>query len=96
MRMTDIMKDLTRWGRDYLQAGNAMEIFRQNNVRFIAVTNGIDSEKPDTFVYRRQAARCLLQRVPQGKSQEPQLPFPAHHGRGFAHTDHRRGAEENR
>ena len=38
-----IMKDLTRWGRDYLQAGNAMEIFRQNNVRFIAVTNGIDS-----------------------------------------------------
>ena len=49
MRMTDIMKDLTRWGRDYLQAGNAMEIFRQNNVRFIAVTNGIDSEKPDTL-----------------------------------------------
>ena len=22
-----IMKDLTRWGRDYLQVGNAMEIF---------------------------------------------------------------------
>ena len=47
--MTDIMKDLTRWGRDYLQAGNAMEIFRRNNVRFIAVNNGIDSEKPDTL-----------------------------------------------
>ena len=46
--MTDIMKDLTRWGHDDLQAGNAMEIFRQNNVRFIAVTNGNDSEKPDT------------------------------------------------
>ena len=30
-----IMKDLTRWGRDYLQVGNAMEIFRRNNVRFI-------------------------------------------------------------
>ena len=27
-----IMKDLTRWGRDYLQVGNAMEIFRRNNV----------------------------------------------------------------
>ena len=40
-----IMKDLTRWGRDYLQVGNAMEIFRRNNVRFIAVNNGIDSEK---------------------------------------------------
>ena len=38
-----IMKDLTRWGRDYLQVGNAMEIFRRNNVRFIAVNNGIDS-----------------------------------------------------
>lgn len=46
--MTDIMKDLPHWGHDDLQAGgNAMEIFRQNNVRFIAITNGIDSEKPD-------------------------------------------------
>ena len=44
-----IMKDLTRWGRDYLQVGNAMEIFRRNNVRFIAVNNGIDSENPDTL-----------------------------------------------
>ena len=44
-----IMKDLTRWGRDYLQVGNAMEIFRRNNVRFIAVNNGIDSEKPETL-----------------------------------------------
>ena len=39
-----IMKDMTRWGRDYLQVGNAMEIFRRNNVRFIAVNNGVDSE----------------------------------------------------
>ena len=28
---------------------------------------------------RRQAARCLLQRVPQGESQKPQVPFPTHH-----------------
>ncbi len=46
-----IMKDLTRWGRDYLQVGNAMESFRRNNVRFIAVNNGIDSEKPDTLEF---------------------------------------------
>ena len=46
-----IMKDLTRWGRDYLQVGNAMEIFRRNNVRFIAINNGIDSEKPDTLEF---------------------------------------------
>ncbi len=46
-----IMKDMTRWGRDYLQVGNAMEIFRRNNVRFIAVNNGIDSENPDTLEF---------------------------------------------
>ena len=51
MRMTDIMKDLPRWGHDDLQAGNATEIFRRNNVRFIAVNNGIDSEKPDTLEF---------------------------------------------
>ena len=52
-----IMKDLTRWGRDYLQVGNAMEIFRRNNVRFIAVNNGIDSEKPDTCLL--YTSRCV-------------------------------------
>lgn len=46
-----IMNDLTRWGRDYLQVGNAMEIFIRNNVRFIAVNSGIDSEKPDTLEF---------------------------------------------
>ena len=28
-----------------------MEIFRRNNVRFIAVNNGIDSENPDTLEF---------------------------------------------
>ena len=28
-----------------------MEIFRRNNVRFIAVNNGIDSDKPDTLEF---------------------------------------------
>ena len=45
------MKDMTRWGRGYFQVGNALEIFRRNNVRFIAVNNGIDSEKPDTLEF---------------------------------------------
>ena len=44
-------EDLTRWGRDYLQVGNAMELFRRNNVRFIAVNNGIDSENSDTLEF---------------------------------------------
>lgn len=46
-----IMKDMTRWGRDYLQVGNAMEIFRRNNVRFIAINNGIDSAEPNTLEF---------------------------------------------
>ena len=37
-----ISKDMTRRGCDYLQAGNVMEIFRRNNVRFIAVNNGFE------------------------------------------------------
>jgi DNA invertase Pin-like site-specific DNA recombinase len=46
-----IMKDLTRWGRDYLQVGNAMEIFRRNNVRFIAINHCIDSAEPNTLEF---------------------------------------------
>ena len=46
-----IMKDMTRWGRDYLQVGNAMEIFRRNNVRFIAINHGIDSAEPNTLEF---------------------------------------------
>ena len=46
-----IMKDMTRLGRDYLQVGNAMEIFRRNNVRFIAINNGIDSIDQNTLEF---------------------------------------------
>ena len=46
-----IMKDMTRWGRDYLQVGNAMEIFRRNNVRFIAINSGIDSKDQNTLEF---------------------------------------------
>jgi site-specific DNA recombinase len=46
-----IMKDMTRWGRDYLQVGNAMEVFRRNNVRFIAINNGIDSIDQNTLEF---------------------------------------------
>jgi DNA invertase Pin-like site-specific DNA recombinase len=46
-----VMKDLTRWGRDYLQVGNAMETFRRNNVRFIAINHGIDSAEPTTLEF---------------------------------------------
>ncbi len=42
-----LAKDMSRIGRDYLQTGYYTEIvFRQNNVRFIAIGNGIDSADP--------------------------------------------------
>jgi DNA invertase Pin-like site-specific DNA recombinase len=44
-----IMKDLTRWGRDHVQVGIAMEIFRKSGVRFIAINHGIDSIHPESL-----------------------------------------------
>jgi len=38
-----ICKDLSRWGRDYLEVGNAIEELRQLRVRFIAIHDGVDS-----------------------------------------------------
>jgi len=46
-----IMKDLTRWGRDHVQVGVAMETFRINGVRFIAINNGIDSINPESLEF---------------------------------------------
>lgn len=46
---TVIVKDMSRVGRDYLQVGFYTEVFfRQHGVRFIAVSNGIDSAKGET------------------------------------------------
>ena len=49
---TIITKDLSRLGRDYLKTGTYIElIFPQNNVRYIAVNDGVDSDKNlDEFV----------------------------------------------
>ncbi len=43
-----IVKDLSRFGRDYLKVGAFTEvIFPEKGVRFIAINNNIDSEKAD-------------------------------------------------
>ncbi len=43
---TVIVKDMSRFGRDYLKVGLYTEIlFKEKGVRFIAINNGIDSEK---------------------------------------------------
>ena len=44
-----IAKDMSRIGRDYLQTGFYTEIlFQQHNVRFIAISNGVDSADQTT------------------------------------------------
>ena len=43
---TVIVKDMSRFGRNYLQVGFYTEMmFPKKNVRFIAVNNGVDSAK---------------------------------------------------
>ena len=45
---TIIVKDLSRFGRDYLQVGQYLEMdFPMQNVRFIAINDGVDSAKGD-------------------------------------------------
>ena len=44
---TVIVKDLSRFGRNYLQVGLYTEIiFPEKGVRFIAINNGVDSANP--------------------------------------------------
>ena len=44
-----IAKDMSRVGRDYLQTGFYTEVlFSQHNVRFIAISNGVDSADQST------------------------------------------------
>ena len=44
-----IVKDMSRIGRNYLQVGFYTEVlFREKNVRFIAISNGVDSTQSET------------------------------------------------
>lgn len=44
-----IAKDMSRIGRNYLQVGFYTEVlFREKNVRFIAISNGVDSTQSET------------------------------------------------
>ena len=48
---TCIIKDMTRFGRDHVQVGMYMELFRRHSVRFIAIGHNIDSINPDSLEF---------------------------------------------
>ena len=44
---TVIIKDMSRFGRDYLQVGTYMELLRQRGVRLVALSDNVDTMKGD-------------------------------------------------
>ncbi|MCD8069054.1 MAG: recombinase family protein [Lachnospiraceae bacterium] len=66
-----IVKDLSRFGRDYIETGRYLErYFPDNDVRFIAITDNIDSMKqaydillPIKNIFNEQYARDISKKV---------------------------------
>lgn len=46
-----LVKDVSRLGRDHIQVGMYIEMFRQKGIRFIAVGNNADSKYPETMEF---------------------------------------------
>ena len=42
-----IVKDMSRFGRDYLQVGTYMEVLRKHDTRLIALNDSVDTLKGD-------------------------------------------------
>ena len=86
-----IVKDMSRFGRDYLKVGFYTDImFRDKGVRFIAVNNGIDSanQQENDFApflnlmkdfYSRDCSRKIQaifkSRMKEGKRVSPSVPY---------------------
>lgn len=88
---TIIVKDMSRFGRDYLKVGFYTEVmFREKGIRFIAVNNGIDSDKQSdndftpflnimNEFYARDASRKIRAifkaRMQNGNRVSPSVPY---------------------
>ena len=88
---TVIVKDMSRFGRDYLKVGFYTEVmFKEKGVRFIAINNGIDSanQQDSDFTpflnimnewYARDASRKIQavfkSRMQDGKRVSPSVPY---------------------
>ncbi|MFI3255501.1 MAG: recombinase family protein, partial [Eubacteriales bacterium] len=86
-----ITKDMSRIGRDYLKVGFYTEImFKEHNVRFIAVNSGVDSDNQQgndftpflnviNEFYCRDTSRKIKavfqSRMSEGKRVSPSVPF---------------------
>lgn len=66
-----IVKDLSRFGRDYIETGRYLErFFPEHGIRFISITDNIDSEKqiydmllPIRNIFNEQYARDISQKI---------------------------------
>lgn len=86
-----IVKDMSRFGRDYLKVGFYTEVmFKEKGVRFIAINNGIDSsnQQDSDFTpflnimnewYARDSSRKIQAifkaRIQEGKRVSPSVPY---------------------
>lgn len=86
-----IVKDMSRFGRDYLKVGFYTEVmFKEKGVRFIAISNGIDSsnQQDSDFTpflnimnewYARDSSRKIQAifkaRMQEGKRVSPSVPY---------------------
>ena len=47
-----VVKDMSRFGRDYLQVGMYTEVlFPEKDIHFVAINDGVDSEKGDNDLH---------------------------------------------